>query len=88
MQDGVDGSCSTGVEMRHSAAVTRCDERSHPMQITTVGLDLAKNVFHAHGMNDGRDGQQRWPVDGSIAFFKLRIASRGGIGGSRATERI
>jgi transposase len=50
--DGVDGSCSTGVSMRHSAVCYRLRERSHPMQATTIGLDLAKNVFQVHGVTD------------------------------------
>ncbi|MFT5342606.1 MAG: hypothetical protein ACI9BH_001820, partial [Paracoccaceae bacterium] len=25
-------------------------ERSQPMQVTTIGLDLAKNVFQVHGI--------------------------------------
>jgi hypothetical protein len=27
-------------------------EMSHPMQVTTIGLDLAKNVFHVHGITE------------------------------------
>ena len=27
-------------------------ERSHPMQVTTIGLDLAKNVFQVHGIDE------------------------------------
>ena len=30
-------------------------ERSHPMQVTTVGLDWAKNIFQVHGVTD--DGE-------------------------------
>lgn len=58
--DGVDGSCSPGVAMRHSAVVIDCEERSHPMQITTVGPDLAKNTFQVHGIT----------ADGTVAFNK------------------
>jgi transposase len=25
-------------------------ERSHPIQVTTIGLDLAKNIFQVHGI--------------------------------------
>lgn len=27
----------------------------HPMQVTTIGLDLAKNVFQVHGIADNGD---------------------------------
>lgn len=27
-------------------------EASHPMKVTTVGLDLAKNIFQVHGITD------------------------------------
>src|SRR5690606_693951 len=30
-------------------------ERSYPMQVTTVGIDLAKHVFQVHGIT--KDGQ-------------------------------
>ena len=30
-------------------------ERAAQMNITTMGLDLAKNVFQVHGINDGGD---------------------------------
>jgi transposase len=33
-------------------------ERIHPMQVTTIGLDLAKNVFQVHGITE----------DGTVAF--------------------
>ncbi len=32
------------------ASVKRNHERSHPMQPTTIGLDLAKNVFQVHAI--------------------------------------
>lgn len=35
--------------MRDSAVVTDCKERSHPITVKTVGLDLAKDVFVASG---------------------------------------
>jgi transposase len=38
--------------MRHSAVLMSCEERSHPIQVSTVGLDLAKNVFHVHGITE------------------------------------
>jgi transposase len=28
-----------------------CEERSHPMTVKTVGLDLAKDVFQVHGIS-------------------------------------
>jgi len=39
-----------GVAMRHNAVSTTVDERNHPMQMTTIGLDLAKNTFQVHGV--------------------------------------
>ena len=58
--DGVDGSCSTGVAMRHIAGVVVCFERSHPMKVTTVGLDLAKNICQVHGIT----------AEGEVVFNK------------------
>lgn len=49
---------SIGVVMRHNAVVIDCYERSHPMNITTIGLDLAKNVFQVHAV----------AADGSVVF--------------------
>lgn len=40
----------TGVVMRYTAGVEICIERSHPMEVTTIGLDLAKNIFQVHGI--------------------------------------
>ena len=45
-----------GVAMRHSAVVIDCYERSHPMQITTIGLDLAKNIFQSHALGSDDTG--------------------------------
>lgn len=36
----------TGVAMRHGAGVDICFERSHLMQVSTIGLDPAKFVSH------------------------------------------
>nr|NKB51491.1 hypothetical protein [Rhizobiaceae bacterium] len=41
--DGVDGSCTIGVVMRHIAVVTNCLRGATQMHVTTIGLDLAKN---------------------------------------------
>ena len=40
------------VAMRHSAVVLNGSERRGLMQITTGGLDLAKNAFQVHGITD------------------------------------
>ena len=40
----------TGVVMRYTAGVEICIERSNPMEVTTIGLDLAKNIFQVHGI--------------------------------------
>lgn len=47
-----------GVAMRHNAVSIAAHERNHPMQITTIGLDLAKNIFQVHGIT----------ADGTVAF--------------------
>lgn len=59
-RDAVDGSCSIGDAMRQIAVVMNCEESSYPIQVTTIGLDLAKNVFHVHGVMK----------DGSVAFSR------------------
>ena len=56
--DGVDGSCTVGVVMRHIAVVTNCLRGATQMHVTTIGLDLAKNVFQIHGICE----------DGEVAF--------------------
>lgn len=58
--DGLDGPCSTGVAMRHNAVAIDCWERSHPIQVTTIGIDLAKNIFQVRGIISG----------GTVAFNK------------------
>ena len=40
----------TGVEIREDAGVIIYKERSRPMRVTTIGLDLAKDVFQDHGI--------------------------------------
>ena len=45
----------TGVEMREYADVIVCKERSHPMQVATVGLDLAKDIFQVHRITNRGD---------------------------------
>ena len=50
--DGVDGSCTIGVKLRHTAVVTNCLRGATHMHVTTIGLDLAKNVFQVHGITD------------------------------------
>jgi len=45
----------TSVAMRYNAGVDICIERSHPMEVTTIGLDLAKNIFQVHGITKDED---------------------------------
>jgi transposase len=67
--------------MRQNAAVIICEERSHPMEVTTVGLDLAKDVFQVHGV--ARDGAVVFnrPIRRrqALAFFRKLPASLVGI---------
>jgi hypothetical protein len=62
----VDGSCTIGVKCAILQLLSAAHERSHPMQVTTIGLDLAKNVFQVHGVTD----------NGEIAFkpYKVKTA--------------
>ena len=46
------------VAMRQSADAIICQEGSRPMQVTTIGLDLAKDVFQVHGIT----------ADGAVVF--------------------
>jgi hypothetical protein len=46
---------STGVAMRQTAVLYHCQERSCPMQVSTIGFDLAKHVFQVHGIT--KDGE-------------------------------
>jgi hypothetical protein len=64
--DGVDGSCTIGVKCAILQLLSAAHERSHPMHVTTIGLDLAKNVFQVHGITD----------NGEVAFkpYKVRAA--------------
>jgi hypothetical protein len=41
----------TSVAMCYTAGLDICIERSHLMEVTTIGLDLAKNIFQVHGTN-------------------------------------
>ena len=41
-----------GVAMRHTAVVINCSEEEPPNAHSTVGLDLAKNVFQVHGITE------------------------------------
>src|SRR4029450_9011949 len=60
--DGMDGPCGTGVPLWWLVQVS---QQEHPMQITVVGLDIAKHVFQAHAADaDGR----------AVAQVKLRRA--------------
>lgn len=42
-------------QMRHTAVVRNCLRGATHMHVTTIGLDLAKNVFQVHGITD--DGE-------------------------------
>ena len=44
--------------MRHTAEVIVSKQRSYPTKVTTVGLELAKDVFQVHGVT----------ADGAVAF--------------------
>lgn len=44
--------------MRHDAVVINCSRKEPSMQVTTIGHDLAKNVFQVHGISS----------DGDVAF--------------------
>src|SRR5690349_21761292 len=54
--DGVDGPRPDGMRCARVATVNRTPRAGAvPMQIITVGLDIAKNVFQVHGVDsDGR----------------------------------
>lgn len=77
-----------GVAMRQNAAVIICEEGSHPMQVATVGLDLAKDVFQVHGV--ARDGAVVFnrPIRRrqALAFFRKLLACL--VGSRRAARRI
>jgi len=53
IHDGVDGPHKPA-SMCHSALISWANTiRSHPqMKVSTLGLDLAKNVFQIHGVDD------------------------------------
>jgi hypothetical protein len=36
------------------------------MKITTIGIDLAKNVFQVHGVDERGKGPEAWPVHASL----------------------
>lgn len=44
--------------LRHTVEVIFCQERNPTMEVTTVGLDLGKDVFQAHGITS----------DGTVVF--------------------
>lgn len=44
--------------LRQTAAAIFCKERSPTMEVTTVGLDLGKDVFQSHGVT----------TDGTVVF--------------------
>jgi hypothetical protein len=60
--DAVDGS-SSGTSRCHNAENEEPQERSYPMdQVCTIGLDIAKNVFQVHGIDEtGAVVSCRWP---------------------------
>lgn len=53
------------------------------MQVTTVGLDLAKNIFHLHGVTKDREIAFNTPLRRSMVLgffarlFALRCGRRG-----------
>src|SRR5665213_1945972 len=51
--DGVDGPCSAA-SLCHSVVVGQRPQREEPseMNITTIGLDIAKNAFQVHGVDE------------------------------------
>ena len=51
----------TGVVMRYTG-VEICIERSHPMEVTTIGLVLAKNIFQVHGITKDEEVAFNWPL--------------------------
>jgi len=48
--DGVDGPRPSGISMCQDADHQR--EGAVLMKITTIGLDIAKNIFQVHGIDD------------------------------------
>src|SRR5215204_5412409 len=50
--DGVDGPRPSGIAVcQHRGVEVPSREGSAPMQVTTIGLDIAKNVFQLHGID-------------------------------------
>jgi cell division protein FtsB len=73
--DAVDGARS-----RHRSAIERSSQTNHMrgavrMQITTIGLDIAKNVFQVHGIDAKEKVVVRKQLRRSqvIAFFKALL---------------
>src|SRR5262249_46617677 len=66
-----------GARSRHRSAIgwfvgDESHEGSRPMQITTIGLDIAKNVFQVHGIDTAEKVVVRKRLRRSqmLAFFK------------------
>lgn len=49
--DAVDGS-STGIAMCHNGFLGTAKEEPSLDKVSTIGIDIAKNVFHVHGIDD------------------------------------
>ena len=59
--DGVDGSCPRRLDSPYCRSINELlTIGATTMTITTIGLDLAKNIFQVHGVTD----------EGTIAFNK------------------
>lgn len=58
--------------MRHSAGVRICDREELPHAGYTVGLDLAKTIFHVHGVTEGGEVAFNRPLRRAqvLAFFE------------------
>src|SRR6056297_178806 len=66
-----------------SSVVTDCKERSHPMTVKAVGLDLAKDVFQVHCVSGHRaQDHQKEDQAGEASGIFLSLAEMCGRHGS------
>ena len=66
--NGVDGSCPRHLDSPYCRSINELlTIGATTMRITTIGLDLAKNIFQVHGVTD----------EGTIAFNKPLRRARG-----------
>jgi hypothetical protein len=70
-----------GARSRHRSAIECSLEPNHTsgavhMQITTIGLDIAKNVFQVHGIDADEKVEVRKQLRRSqvMAFFEASVA--------------